>query len=345
MAKKLGIQVDDPDLESRLQRIESELEARALANIESSERAQLRSGLSSVREISGLRVETNVPGTIIVAWDDSRLRDLRYYEVEVANNPGFINNEASNLFSKSYKTTRPLFTFPDVFDVDATWYVRVRSVNSSGVKSNWSIPLSTEAGRAVKIDDETEVFSLTDPNPRGGIFAGPDSAFSTIQTITGHPNHEGSSAIYGSTNITWKRGLVLPFTILSYDTTSAWFTSEPPPDILIEILRVHDLDDYENNGPLLDQNYKIISTINLKLPITLGWGVDATSNPTSFYTLARQVITGFAQPDDIVTNASFIKPGTRIGYRGRLTVSIPGTQSSIYIRPYSITLYMVEVRV
>ena len=347
MAKRLGIQTDDVDLESRLQRIEAELLTKALANIEASETAKNVSNTST--SITGLRLDTNIPGTIIVRWNSFPRRNLRNYDVYVSNNLAFVHDDSKNEFAKIYKVIEPQFEFPEVFDIEQTWYVKVRAVDSSGVRYNWSLPLSTESGKTIQVNEETEVYSLSDPNPIGGLFVGPSSFFSQIQTVTGHPDNQGVKGYFGNTNLVWKGGVILPFVILEFDFASNFYTNTPgstPCGMNIDFLRVHNISDFEDNGPLLDQNYKVMNSFKLTFPSNIGWATDSFGVPNIFKVLSRQVITGFTIPDDIATVASFIKPGSLIGYRVSIELT-PSTETvaSVYFRPSKISLNLLEVRV
>ena len=345
--RRLGSLVDDPDLEARLQRIEAELATKALANVESSTKAIPTK--TNISPITGLKIQTNIPGTLTVRWNPVDIINLKYYEVNVANNLAFIHDGGSK-FSRTYKVVTSFFEFPDSFDPDATWYVRVRTVNQVGVRSQWTLPISTGTGRVILINEDSESYSLTDPNPRGGIFAGQDTYFQQIKVTQGsnYPDYVGNSDHYGNSNILWKGGTVLPFLILEFDFAVFWYqlgASIAPPSMKVEFWRVHDLTDFDSNGPVLDQNYKVINTINMTFPSTIGWEPDSFGNPSTFRALARQTVSSFGEPEDIATNASFITPGTIIGYRVYIELSVNYVLDSIYFRPSLLHSNMIEVKV
>jgi len=149
-AKRLGIEADDPQLESRLRNIEVDLAQRTPANnndqadpnraLENRGSVVQRRHRQPPPQISGLRVENNVIGALSVKWNSSDLSDLRRYEVQVATDPNFRDAD-------TFTVLEPQYIFPDGA-ADQTYFVRVRQINSRGEASPYSSFLNTTTGQA-----------------------------------------------------------------------------------------------------------------------------------------------------------------------------------------------------
>jgi len=351
MAIRLGIETSDSDLEQRLQRIEAELFNRVIANLDGQENAVLRSNLTTPPRPNNVRFSNNVVGAITVSWDPIKSRDVRYYEVEVSNNLAFNNDPGREEVVFSYKVPNSQFIFPDAFDPEANWFVRVRTVNVNKKVSIWTVPLSTELGRAIKSTTFEQDF-IGDPHQ--GIYSGSATHLSELTSVSGW-TPTTNTAIYGITDIVWEKGLVLPFTFVEFYMSTVWYAPpsdntngdipEPPPGLTMEVLRVHDIEDFENN-PVLDQNYKIINTITLTFASNLGSTLLSTLYPDKVVAVVRQAVSGVTNPDDIAASAPFIQPGSTVGYRLRVTVDDNSTSNKnfIFFRPHRVFLEMVELR-
>lgn len=144
-ARRLGVTVDDADLEARLRRIENVLENKQNANIqiESNEQRRNRTGIPRV---TGLEADDSIVGAFGVKWDPVDANISRY-EVQLATMPGFAN-------PSSFKVTEPNFVLPTTLDPTLTYYVRVRAVGTRVTKSgsrdigDWSVTFSIDPGQA-----------------------------------------------------------------------------------------------------------------------------------------------------------------------------------------------------
>jgi len=147
-AKRLGLEVEgDLELELRLRRIEESLDGKIDANQDA---AVTGRGKGGVPQVTGLRVTGQTPGSVTIAWNPVAIPDLRRYELNFATNLGY----STNLKSAIEATTQYTFNTASATGGGggATWYARVRAVNSSGVKGTWSVTLNLTTGQAQSED-------------------------------------------------------------------------------------------------------------------------------------------------------------------------------------------------
>ena len=147
-AKRLGIEVtDNLELESRLRRIEVALEKKSNTNDDSDNQSR---GKGAVPQVTGLRVIGQIPGGAQIGWNAVSISDLRRYELNFSTSFGF----SENLQAFNEATTQ--YTFSSASDTGggggATWFARVRAVNSSGQKGVWSVVLNLTTGQAQTAD-------------------------------------------------------------------------------------------------------------------------------------------------------------------------------------------------
>jgi len=335
--KRLGPSTSDSSLEDRLLKIEQELNLKRLSNIEGSATANLRSEPKEVPVPKNVRIEQNIKGALFIHWTPVPISQLKYYEVEVSNTLAFSNDPSSDKVTIFYKTPQPEFLFVDGFDPDAIWYVRVRSVALNGKRSDWSIPSSSLIGRAVIFTEELD--DLT-----------------SVGTLEVKANDPEVSLIMGNTDIIWNGGRILLFGILNADIYSFYYgyldTGVPdrfiPCRIILETLRVHDLSDWDQNGPILDQNYKVIQSYEMEISYNLGMPLTSFGLPSLQPVPMKVYISGFSTSDDIASTAPFISVNASIGYRIRLklggnAVGNPNALNGIGFIPKSLNLQAVEV--
>jgi hypothetical protein len=86
---------------------------------------------------TGLAAATQ-PGIIAIFWDDAPIADLDYYEVEVADSEAFTGAD-------TFTSTNAQFTYYEGVG-GVTYYLRVRTVNRSGQKSEWTAAVETGVG-------------------------------------------------------------------------------------------------------------------------------------------------------------------------------------------------------
>lgn len=139
--KRTGLgALDDPELETRLRRIEEELAQRQLANLDVTTGAIKRS-TSTVTSVTGIRVDNEVVGGLGITWNPADIADLRRYEINIAATADFGSNV------QEYRTTAPRFLSSGL-SANQTYYVRVRAVNSRGEAGPWSGILNTSTKQA-----------------------------------------------------------------------------------------------------------------------------------------------------------------------------------------------------
>lgn len=142
-AKRLGLEVEDTELELRLRRIEQSLDNKAGANIDAENTGR---GKGDVPQVTGLRVTGQTPGATAIAWNAVSIPDLRRYELNFATNLDFSTD------LQSFNEAGTTFSFSTASEVGggggATWFARVRAVNSSGNRGIWSAVLNLTTGQA-----------------------------------------------------------------------------------------------------------------------------------------------------------------------------------------------------
>jgi len=162
-AKRLGLEVEgDLELELRLRRIELSLDKKVDANQDSEQTGR---GKGAVPQVTGLRVIGQTPGSATIGWNAVSISDLRRYEL--AFSTAFAFNENLQEFNEA--STQ--FVFNTASDTGggggATWFARVRAVNSSGQRGVWSVTLNLTTGQAQTEDlaegsVTSEIISSTD---------------------------------------------------------------------------------------------------------------------------------------------------------------------------------------
>lgn len=143
-AKRYGLDVKgDLELESRLRRMELELGKLARGNEDAT---VLSRGKGAVPQVSGLRLGGTIPGGLTVLWNAVSISDLRRYDVQFATNLAF--NEGLQTFTASTTT----YPFTTATAGGATYYARVRAVNSNRRQGAWSTVLNTATGQAASTE-------------------------------------------------------------------------------------------------------------------------------------------------------------------------------------------------
>ena len=149
-AKRLGLDVGDIELESRLRRIEILLASKVDATSLSEDGSTDTQRVDNVPQVIGLKVSGSTPGAITVAWNQVRISDLRRYELDVAEDLAFVTNaETKNIAGTE-------FTYNTNTDTggggDTTIFIRVRARASSGNVGPYSVTLNTTTGQAQSAD-------------------------------------------------------------------------------------------------------------------------------------------------------------------------------------------------
>jgi len=137
-AKRRGI-TDDPEQELRFRRIEEELDARALANVQTGA-SGYRRGKSTVPQLSGVRLDNNIVGGVGVTWNSTDIPDLAKYQLQYDTDASFLNATTLNMQATNY-------TLPNL-SAETTYHVRVRAFNSRGDEGPWSSTLNAQSGQA-----------------------------------------------------------------------------------------------------------------------------------------------------------------------------------------------------
>lgn len=143
-SRRYGVELDDPDVESRLRRIELALEGKQGANFQNEAVDQRRSRLA-LQRVSGVRLDNSIIGSISVRWNplDS---NINRYEVQISTVESFTQNLSI------FKTNEPLYQFSEL-DPEDTFFVRVRGIGTrqtGGIHDggDWSAVLNTTTGQA-----------------------------------------------------------------------------------------------------------------------------------------------------------------------------------------------------
>lgn len=146
-AKRLGLEVDELELELRLRRIELSLDKKIDANQDATQTGR---GKGDVPQVTGLRVIGSTPGGATIGWNAVSISDLRRYELAFSTALSF----AEDL--QEYNEASTQYVFNTASDTGggggATWFARVRAVNSSGQKGVWSVTLNLTTGQAQTAD-------------------------------------------------------------------------------------------------------------------------------------------------------------------------------------------------
>jgi hypothetical protein len=154
-AKRYGLDAQDPELESRIRRIEVALAALGPETASSNPNTTSRGG-GTPDQITGLTLSGTGPGTFTFQWSAATISDLRKYEIQIAEDVGF----TTGVQNKIAATTEYAFTTGDT-SVTRTYFVRVRAVNTSDTPGAYSATLNTTTGQVTTPDIEDT--SVTDP--------------------------------------------------------------------------------------------------------------------------------------------------------------------------------------
>lgn len=140
-SRRAGLGTSPEELEQWLQSVEEELFIRQLADIDSSETANVRGGTSSLPQITGLSIDPNtkVTGGLGIKWNTVNHPDLLNYEVQLAK---------EDSFNPIFKTVKNVQSSSLVFDldIDENYFVRVRAVGRNDQIGEWSGSLATSVG-------------------------------------------------------------------------------------------------------------------------------------------------------------------------------------------------------
>jgi len=143
-SKRLGVTTDDEELESRLRKMELELEKRQAANYQVSSNATRRNR-SPLPRVVGLELDDSITGAISVNWDAVDA-NINRYEVEFADNAAFTS-------ATRFKVNVPSFVLPATLDPARTYRMRVRAVGTRVKRGfhdegDWSVAFEIEPGQA-----------------------------------------------------------------------------------------------------------------------------------------------------------------------------------------------------
>jgi len=166
-AKRLGMDVkDDLELELRLRRIEAELEQCVKAS-DIGDGSDQTQRVSTVPQVTGLRVTGRTAGAISMAWNQVRISDLRRYELWIAEDLAFSTN------LQTFNVAGTDYTYSTVSSTggggNTSVYAKVRARTKSGNVGVFSAILNALTGQAQTDDiaDESvtvEKVSTEDPD-------------------------------------------------------------------------------------------------------------------------------------------------------------------------------------
>ena len=154
-AKRYGLDALDPELESRIRRIEVALAALGPQTASSNPTTTSRGG-GTPPQITGLSLSGTSPGSFTFAWSAATISDLRRYDISIAEDVGF----TTGVQSKIAALNEYAFTTGDT-SVTRTYFVRVRAVNTSDTPGAYSATLNTTTGQ-VTTEDILDA-AVTDP--------------------------------------------------------------------------------------------------------------------------------------------------------------------------------------
>jgi hypothetical protein len=146
-ARRFGVEVEDPELEQRLRRIELRAQQEQLSNFQTSQ-SGLRRTRSNIPRVSGVRLNNDIVGGLGVQWTSIDQADIKEYDVEVSSTETFQIN------IDRFKTNEPFFVIPNVGS-GVLAYVRVRGINIRGQIGEWSAVLNLASGQASFSNVET----------------------------------------------------------------------------------------------------------------------------------------------------------------------------------------------
>jgi hypothetical protein len=215
MGLTAGLTDNPMELTQWINKIEAEISKLSVGNFDGSILGSTAVS-SQAPQVTGLSLVSNL-NTITVKWNPVNILNLNYYEIQVADNVGFVAPQVS-------RQRNTQFTY-QAGDPDETYYVRVRARPVAGRPGEWSGALNTETGlvtvnhlgrgAATAITDNTIDLSGT------GVMD-PDVAADD----PGPPTTV--SAIFGNTVVRAEGGTVLPFIRFDY-TLAAKTPAFPGP--------------------------------------------------------------------------------------------------------------------
>lgn len=146
-AKRLGLDVNDIELELRLRRIETELANRVRLN-DYADGETVR--VTTIPIVSGLRVAGSTAGAITLAWTAIKISDLKRYEVDIAEDLGFSVNKTTNFVAG----TEFAYTTNSATGGggNTAVFVRVRAKSQTGNVGPYSVVLDAITGQAQTAD-------------------------------------------------------------------------------------------------------------------------------------------------------------------------------------------------
>lgn len=138
-----------------------EIDRRALANPGvDAKSTSVRSGDATPPRVSGISPSTvfTQPGTFTVKWNAAAINDLQRYEVQISTTADFTQDVVTD-------STRNLHYTWNEGDVDTTYYLRVRAVNTKGNAGPWSSRISSATGKVatatIVVNAASEIDSFT----------------------------------------------------------------------------------------------------------------------------------------------------------------------------------------
>lgn len=144
-AKRHGVSIESPELESRLRKTEQALEKKSDANYitEAGSQRRARGALPSV---TGVTIDDSVLGSNSIVWDSLDINVFRY-EVQIDTEAGFGTPD-------TFKVIEPQMVLPATLDPSLTHYARIRGVGTRVQQGfhevgDWSSTLTFTPGQAV----------------------------------------------------------------------------------------------------------------------------------------------------------------------------------------------------
>lgn len=190
-AKRYGLEVEgNLELESRLRRMEVEIQKRTLANPDVIVTARAR---STPAQITGISVVGSTPGAVTISWNASTASDLRRYDVEFAEDTSFVTNK------QTFRESNTQFQFSTASATGGsggtTFFARVRAVNSILVAGPFSVILNTTTGEVVSgdiADGAIDTEQLAD----GAVTGAKTTGLVADLTLPGPPFVAGQASTY-----------------------------------------------------------------------------------------------------------------------------------------------------
>jgi len=196
VARRLGMDTRDPELEQRLRRIEQVLAMKAAAN----EFSDTQSGSNQdIPKPEGLSSEYHITKWK-VTWDPVDIPDVKKYELIVGTDSAF------STVLGNYTRTEPEFTYPGA-SADITYYVRIRAVNMDLEEGPYSDTLNVTTSGLITTDEieENALTQLWEFNQTSG--------FKAVFTDATPSATEGITDEYGPlvVEVSSASALILPF--------------------------------------------------------------------------------------------------------------------------------------